>query len=98
MAGAQSGGGGVRRPTQQRPATSPTRDTSVVRRTPAGYVLDFQEQPLRVVLSAIAEAGGLNVALTNVPSRNITLRMGQAMSRDSMVMVLRSVAESNGMR
>jgi type II secretory pathway component GspD/PulD (secretin) len=61
-------------------------------------VLDFQEQPLRVVLSAIAEAGGLNVALSNIPARNITVRMGQSMSRDSMTTILRTIAESNGLR
>ena len=38
-------------------------DTTVMRRTPDGLVLDFQEQELRVVFSAIAEACGLNVTL-----------------------------------
>jgi general secretion pathway protein D len=93
---AQGGAGAARRQTPSR-STKPA-DSTIVRKTPAGYVLDFQDQPLRVVLSAIAEAGGLNVALTNIPARNVTLRMGQGMSRDSMAMVLRSIAEANGLR
>ena len=42
-----------------------------------GFVLDFQEQELRVVLEAIAEAGGLNVTFANLPATKVTLRMGQ---------------------
>jgi type II secretion system protein D len=61
-------------------------------------VLDFQDQPLRIVLSAIAEAGGLNVTLSNIPTKNVTVRMGQSMSRDSMAIIMRSVAEANGLK
>ena len=61
-------------------------------------MLDFQEQPLRVVLSAIAEAGGLNVTLSNIPSKNVTVRMGEAMSRDSMAMIIRGLAEANALK
>ncbi len=61
-------------------------------------MLDFQDQPLRIVLSAIAEAGGLNVTLSNIPAKNVTVRMGQSMSRDSMVMIMRGLAEANGLK
>jgi general secretion pathway protein D len=61
-------------------------------------VLDFQDQPLRIVLSAIAEAGGLNVTLSNIPAKSVTVRMGQSMSRDSMAMIMKSVAEANGLK
>ena len=61
-------------------------------------MLDFQEQPLRVVLSAIAEAGGLNVTLSNIPSKNVTVRMGEAMARDSMAMIIRGLAEANALK
>ncbi|MES2176725.1 MAG: secretin N-terminal domain-containing protein [Gemmatimonadota bacterium] len=76
----------------------PKTDTSMVRKTPDGFVLDFQEQELRVVLSAIAEAGGLNLTLNNIPSKRITLRMGQAISKTGAVDVLRGVAESNALK
>ena len=75
---AQRGG---RRAQQQAPAdtTKPAAkkiDTSLVRKTPDGFVLDFQEQELRVVLGAIAEAGGLNVTFANLPATRVTLRGG----------------------
>ena len=61
-------------------------------------MLDFQDQPLRVVLSAIAEAGALNVTLSNIPNKNVTVRMGQPMSRDSMTTIIKSLAEANGLK
>ncbi|MDB4917978.1 MAG: hypothetical protein JWM95_5622 [Gemmatimonadetes bacterium] len=70
----------------------------MVRKTPDGFVLDFQEQELRLVLSAIAEAGGLNVTLNNIPSKRITLRMGQAISKPGALDVLKGVSESNGLK
>ena len=85
---------------RERPGTqvAPKVDTTMVRKTPDGFVLDFQEQELRLVLSAIAEAGGLNVTLNNIPSKRITLRMGQAISRAGALDVLKGVAESNSLK
>ena len=82
------------------PATppAPKPDTNVLRKTPDGFVLDFQEQELRVVLSAIAEAGALNVALNNIPAKKITLRMGTAISKAGALDVLKGVAESNSLK
>ncbi len=60
--------------------------------------LDFQDQELRTVLDAIAAAGELNVALTNIPSQRITVHMGRPVDREQMVDVLRQVAEGNGLR
>src|SRR5204862_2841375 len=67
-----------------RPPAQPPKpvDTSLVRKTPDGFVLDFQNQPLNVVLSAIAEAGGLNVTFSNLPTTTTTLRMGQAVTKE----------------
>jgi len=73
-------------------------DTSLVRKTPDGFVLDFQEQDLRVVLSAIAEAGGLNVTFANLPAVKVTLRMGQQVTKAQALDVLRGVAEVNGLK
>jgi type II secretory pathway component GspD/PulD (secretin) len=89
--GAQRGG---RPPT---PAPKPA-DTTGVRKTPDGFVLDFQEQDLRVVLSAIAEAGGLNVTLANIPPTKATLRMGQAVTRVQALDILRGVAAANDLK
>jgi general secretion pathway protein D len=100
--GAQRGGrqrgGGAPLPEVTPPPGAKTADTSIVRKTPDGFVLDFQEQELRIVLSAIAEAGGLNVTLNNIPSKRITLRMGQAITKAGALDVLKGVAESNALK
>lgn len=101
--GAQGGGRGGRGQRGAPPADSSTPatkpvDTTIVRKTPDGFVLDFQEQELRVVLSAIAEAGGLNVTLNNIPAKRITLRMGQTISKAGALDVLKGVAESNSLK
>ncbi|HXD23148.1 MAG TPA: hypothetical protein VN613_07300, partial [Gemmatimonadaceae bacterium] len=80
------------------PAAKTKTDTSLIRKTPDGFVLDFQEQELRVVLSAIAEAGGLNVTFANLPATKVTLRMGQQVSKAEALDVLRGVAEVNGLK
>ncbi len=97
--GAQRGG---RRAQQTAVDTTPAAkgkiDTSLVRKTPEGFVLDFQEQELRVVLSAIAEAGGLNVTFANLPATKVTLRMGQQVTKAEALDVLRGVSEVNGLK
>src|SRR3954451_10875636 len=76
----------------QPPATG---DTSIVRRTVSGFMVNFDDQPLRVVFSALAEASGLNIVQTNIPLRNTTLHMGTAVSRDQMLDVIKGLATSN---
>ena len=97
---AQRGGrrGAQQTPVDTTPAQTKKADTSLVRKTPDGFVLDFQEQELRVVLSAIAEAGGLNVTFANLPATKVTLRMGQAVTKAEALDVLRGVAEVNGLK
>ncbi|HVT40557.1 MAG TPA: secretin N-terminal domain-containing protein [Gemmatimonadaceae bacterium] len=89
--GAQRGG----RPPTPAPKAG---DTTGVRKTPDGFVLDFQDQDLRIVLSAIAEAGGLNVTLANIPPTKATLRMGQAVTKAQALDVLRGVAAANDLK
>src|SRR3954470_12062925 len=89
---AQRGGG---RPTQP-PATTTQTDTAIVRRSGAGFVVNFDDQPLRIVFSALAEASGLNIVQTNIPLRNTTLHMGQPVTPAQMVDVIRGLAVSNG--
>lgn len=81
--------------TQQQPVRG---DTGAIRNTPTGYVLDFQDQDIRVVMSAMAEAGNLNVTFTNLPTKRVTLRMARAVSRDEMINALEGLAESNQLR
>ncbi len=75
---------------------TPARDSAAVRRAPDGMVLDFVEQDVSVVLRAIAEAGGLSVTLSNMPSALVTLRLQQPASRDAALDALRAVAEGHG--
>lgn len=68
-----------------------------IEETPEGVVLDFQDADLRVVLAALAEAGGLNVVYGDVPARRVTLRMSRPVPPDQVMSLLRSVARSNGL-
>ncbi len=78
---------------------SAKKDTVTARKAADGsYVLDFQDQDIRVVLSALAEAGGLNVSLSNLPSRRVTLRMGQTASKEALLNVMRGVAAANDLK
>jgi general secretion pathway protein D len=62
-----------------------------------GVRLDFQDVELRFVISALAEAGGLNVVYSDLPARSVTLRMSRAVSPEEIPGLLRSLAASNGL-
>jgi general secretion pathway protein D len=68
------------------------------RATAEGVVIDFQDTDIRTVITALAEAGGLNVIYGDLPQRRITLRLRQPVSPDSVRGLLRTIAESNGLR
>jgi type II secretory pathway component GspD/PulD (secretin) len=87
---------GASSPTTLSAQRTPVRDSAAVRRAPDGLVLDFVEQDVSVVLRAIAEAGGLSVTLSNMPSALVTLRLQQPASRDAALDALRAVAEGHG--
>lgn len=74
------------------------QDTSAVRVTQQGILVDFQDADLRLVITALAEAGGLNVTYGDLPQRRITLRMQQPVARANVLALLRSIAQSNGLR
>ena len=75
------------------------QDTTIVRRTSGGtFMVDFQDQDMRLVISALAEAGGLNVSYTNLPNLRTTLRLSNPISQAEIAEVLRSIVESNGLR
>lgn len=69
-----------------------------VRVTEQGVLVDFQDADLRLVITALAEAGGLNVVYGDLPQRRVTLRMKQPVPKENMVALLRSLAQSNGLR
>lgn len=66
--------------------------------TEEGVLLDFQDADLRLVVTALAEAGGINVVYGDLPQRRVTLRMRQPVSREGLLPLLKSLAQSNGLR
>ncbi len=67
-------------------------------RQQGAVALDFQNQELQVVLSALAEAGNLNVTMTNIPSQRVTIRMARGSTRDTLVAMVRGLSEANGVK
>jgi len=93
-AGAQRGG--ASRPPAGQRGQAPKPDTS--KKAPPGVSLDFQEQELKVVLDALAAAGELNVSLTDIPQKRVSLHMGRPVTRDAMADIIKSYAESQGLK
>ncbi|HVE78361.1 MAG TPA: secretin N-terminal domain-containing protein [Gemmatimonadaceae bacterium] len=58
---------------------------------------DFQDVELRIVLSALAEAAGLNVVYSNLPSRSITLRTSHPVPIAEVRGYLESVVRAHGL-
>src|SRR5215831_9069828 len=92
-AGAQRGGAG-RPPAGQRPQQLKPDTTKGA----AGVSLDFQDQELRVVLDALAAAGELNVSLTDIPQKRVSLHMGRPVNRDDYANIIKTYAESQGLK
>src|SRR5262249_18724522 len=77
----------------------PTRGDTGVRRTPDGPVLDFREQDISVVLTAIAEAAnvGINIGPMPPPIR-AARRAGQQMTKESAQEMIKAIADRNGLQ
>ncbi len=78
--------------------TVAAQDTVAVQRTDQGILVDFQDVELRLVITALAEAGNLNVSYAELPSRRITLRLRQPVPAAAISALLRSLALSNGLQ
>ena len=65
--------------------------------TKAGVIVDFQDAELRYVVSALAEAAGMNVVYGDLPPKRITLRLRQPVPKENVPALLRSLAQSNGL-
>ena len=73
-------------------------DTMAIRSTPQGFTLNFENQQISVILNALIEAGGVNAITANVPNRNTSLKMNTPVPRDSIIQVIYTFAEANGLR
>jgi general secretion pathway protein D len=69
-----------------------------VKATAQGLLFDFQDADLRLVLSALGEAGHLNLVYSELPSRHVTLRTNQPVPPDQILPLLKSLAASNGLK
>jgi len=69
-----------------------------VRATEAGVVVDLQDADLRVVLSALAEAGKVNIVFGDLPEKRVTLRLRDAIPTAEVPALIRSLAAGNGLR
>lgn len=76
----------------------PLQAQEPVRVTEQGVLVDFQDADLRLVVTALAEAGELNVVYGDLPQRRVTLRMRQPVSKAGMLPLLKSLAQANGLR
>lgn len=74
------------------------RQDAPVQVTAQGVLIDFQDAELRLVLAALAEAGGLNLAYGELPARRVTLRLRQPVPVENLGALLKSMAEANGLR
>ena len=83
---------------QQPPAPLTPAPQPGARATPQGVLIDLQDAELRAVITALAEAAGINVTFGDLPQRRVTLRVRQPIPVDSVRALLRGVAEANGLR
>lgn len=59
--------------------------------------LDFQGADLAAVLTALARAGSFNLILAELPPRTVTLQVEGSLPREQVAVMMRSLAESNGL-
>lgn len=65
--------------------------------TAAGLLVDFQDVDLKLVITALAEAGEVNVTYGDLAPKKITLHMRQPVARQDIRALLKTIAESNGL-
>lgn len=70
------------------------QDTSAVRMTESGILVDFQDTDIRIVITSLAEAGGLNVSFAELPAKRVTLRLRRPIPRIEIAATLKSLAST----
>jgi general secretion pathway protein D len=63
----------------------------------SGVEFNFQDVDLRVVLSALGEAAGMNVMFSSVPTRTVTLRTSRPVPVPEVRSYFESLIKANGM-
>jgi general secretion pathway protein D len=68
-----------------------------VRAAPGGGImLNFQGMELQQVLEALAQAAGVNIVLSDIPQKPVTMRTPQAVTQAEIGALIRSLSEANG--
>jgi len=79
----------VRRPGMMRGQQTALADTAIT--------LDFQDLELGYVLTALAQAGGINLIYHDLPEKQVTLRTATPVPRADIPRVIRALATANGL-
>jgi general secretion pathway protein D len=77
------------------PAVAPL-SAQQVRAVPGGAMLNFQDADFGFVVSALAQAAGINFAYTDLPQRPVTLRTPQPVTAEQMLELIRGLAQAYG--
>jgi general secretion pathway protein D len=67
-----------------------------VRTTQGGVLLNFQDADFGYVVSALAQAAGLNLATTDLPQKPVSMRTTQPVTPEQIAGLIRSLAEAHG--
>jgi general secretion pathway protein D len=78
------------------PAAGTVAAQQPVRTVPGGVMLNFQDADFGFVVSALAQAAGINFAYTDLPQRPVTLRTPQPVTAEQMVELIRGLAQAYG--
>jgi len=80
-------------------STTPLRaqQPTGVQRTPGGVQVDFQGVDMRLAVSALAEAAGLNVIYSDLPQKTVTLRTSTPVPLGQVRVYLSSLLQANGL-
>jgi general secretion pathway protein D len=85
------GAPGLAQPTKLAPQTKGLTSSA------SGVEFNFQDVDLRVVLSALGEAAGMNVMFSSVPNRTVTLRTSKPVPVPEVKSYFESLIKANGM-
>jgi general secretion pathway protein D len=78
------------------PVAAPAAAQQPVRTVPGGSMLNFQDADFGFVVSALAQAAGINIAYTDLPQRPVTLRTPTPVTAEQMVELIRGLAQAYG--
>src|SRR5688572_153283 len=70
---------------------------SGIKATDQGVLMDVQDAVLKIVIAALAEAGGINVVYNDLPQKRVTMRLNDPIPRAGVTALLKNIVESAGL-